>query len=207
MTLFLITLIATLFLYWLYTYLLQQSKEPSGVVGTMMMKLWNNVYLPMTQWALSLIPPQDYFSILDVGMGNGQSTNYLNHIFPESQIYGIDISAKAVAEAQRQSNNSRITFEKQSIEKTTYQDNQFNLICAFQNHFHWEDLTACLMEINRILAVNGTLLLACEANKINYYLPQFQDNKDFSHYLNTIGFKLLATKEQKQWICYQIIAQ
>ncbi|MGO2265382.1 MAG: hypothetical protein ACTH54_00930 [Vagococcus salmoninarum] len=98
MTLFLITLVATLFLYWLYTYLLQQSKEPSGVVGTMMMKLWNNVYLPMTKWALSLIPPQNYFSILDVG-------------------------------------------------------------------------------------------------------------KDFSHYLNTIGFKLLATKEQKQWICYQIIAQ
>lgn len=36
-------------LVFIYKYFLNQSKTPTGLVGSVMMKLWNKVYLPMAK--------------------------------------------------------------------------------------------------------------------------------------------------------------
>ncbi len=59
--------------YILLKYLVSQSKHPSGFIGRSMMKIWNKAYLPMAQWALSVLPQKSYGHILDIGIGNGTS--------------------------------------------------------------------------------------------------------------------------------------
>lgn len=136
---FFILLIIVVGLAFIYKYLLNQSKAPTGWVGIVMMKLWNKVYLPMAKWCLSFLPAKQFHHILDIGVGNGATTYYLSQRFKAESIIGIDISEKAIEQAKRLNSNSTITFEKVNIEKTDYPSNSFDLICAFQNHFHWSN--------------------------------------------------------------------
>ena len=48
-----------LFLGALLYYLIQQSKKPSGIVGVLMMRLFNKAYLPMVRWALLFYNPSE----------------------------------------------------------------------------------------------------------------------------------------------------
>lgn len=68
--------------------------------------------------------------ILDVGVGNGKSTQHLHEAFPQSNIYEIDISATAIAEAQKL-NAPSISFSVRNIEETGFPPQQFDLICVY----------------------------------------------------------------------------
>ncbi|MGT2846409.1 class I SAM-dependent methyltransferase [Streptococcus massiliensis] len=196
-----ILLIAISFLLFIY-YLIQQSKHPQGIVGRLMMKIWNRAYLPMVDWALSFILRQDFSKILDIGVGNGRSTLRLKQLFPSSQIYGLDISETAIAEARKLSKT--INFEVKDVANTGYESESFDLICAFQTHFHWTDLTKALLEIKRILQPDGQLILACEWSKISYYLAEFKDLSNFKNYLNELGLQVLRFEKNPTWVYYQI---
>lgn len=50
-----VIIIVVIVLYFVFKHLLEQSKKPTGIIGNFMMKLWNNVYLPMAEWCLSFL--------------------------------------------------------------------------------------------------------------------------------------------------------
>ncbi|MFM1594916.1 class I SAM-dependent methyltransferase [Streptococcus mutans] len=195
--------LAVLF-YILLKYLINQSKHPSGFIGRIMMKLWNRVYLPMTRWSLSLLSRNAYKTILDIGVGNGASTAYLHQLFPNSQIRGMDISEEAIAQAQQHYQQENVSFEVMDVSHLSYPSQSFDLICAFQTHFHWPDLKQALLEIKRVLANNGQLLLACEGSKLKYYLPELKDDAAFASYLESMGLCLMASNRKADWLSYQI---
>lgn len=169
-----------------------------------MMRIWNRAYLPMVSWTLSFVNRPTPRNILDIGVGNGASTNYLHQHFPTSQIYGIDFSKTAILEASKHHSGSA-TFEEMSINKTDYPSDFFDLIFAFQTHFHWEQLDQALMEIERILVPSGECWIACEHSKVKYYLPDFAEVDKFQIYLANLGLDLVASHQTKNWICYQIM--
>jgi SAM-dependent methyltransferase len=208
MEIFLVILLIVGVLLVLYQQLLQQSKKPSGWLGSMMMKLWNNVYLPLAKWCLVFVEEREkdqISSVLDVGVGNGASTNYIREFFTKADhIVGIDISQKAVEQARKYHLTANIRFEKKDISQTGYPSNQFDLICAFQNHFHWEDLQGSFLEIRRILSANGILLIGCEYAKISYFLPGLKEIHSFESFLNKLGLKLIQTEHKADWIFYKI---
>ena len=145
-----------------FLYLMYQSKRPSGFVGLWMMKLWNRVYMPMVVWAVSQLDYRKRFhAILDVGVGNGVSSKYLKMHFPNSQVLGIDISSTAIRAAERLAEPG-LSFEVKNVENTNLPVEKFDLITAFQTHFHWSDLTQSFLELKRILKPDGIILLACE---------------------------------------------
>ncbi|CEN27248.1 hypothetical protein [Pseudolactococcus piscium] len=55
MKIFFVVIILVIILYVSFNYLLAQSKKPTGIIGSLMMKIWNNAYLPMTEWSLSFL--------------------------------------------------------------------------------------------------------------------------------------------------------
>ena len=61
---FFILLIIVVGLAFIYKYLLNQSREPTGRVGNVMMKLWNKVYLPMAKWCLSFLPAKQFWVVV-----------------------------------------------------------------------------------------------------------------------------------------------
>lgn len=193
--------------YILLKYLVNQSKHPSGFIGRSMMKIWNKAYLPMAQWALSVLPQKSYGHILDIGVGNGASTAYLHQLFPQSQIKGIDISAEAISQARKQNQLEGVAFDIMDVSQLSYSDDRFDLVCAFQTHFHWPDLKKVLLEIRRVLADDGQLIIACEQSKINYYLADLKEREDFANYLAKMGLQLQNYQKQAAWVCYMIAKQ
>ena len=188
-----------------FLYLMYQSKRPSGFIGLWMMKLWNRVYMPMVVWAVSQLDRKKRFhAILDVGVGNGASSKYLKKHFPNSQVLGIDISTTAIKSAEELSEPG-LSFEVKNVEKTDLPVEEFDLITAFQTHFHWSDLTQAFLELKRILKPDGTILLACEWSKLAYYLPVFKKREKLENYLTDLDLHLIDSQRKDQWILYKIV--
>lgn len=188
----------------LFKQLINQSKRPTGVVGKLMMKTWNKAYFPMVQWALTSINLATAPVILDVGIGNGLSSEYLCQQFPDCQLCGIDISEEAIKETRKRFSQNEAKFSVQGIEKTSFDDHQFDLICAFQSHFHWEKLSEAFVEIERILKPEGQLVLACERNKLNIYLTELAEEDNFQQFLAQFNLRLLSTASTGGFVRYVI---
>ena len=187
-----------------FLYLMYQSKRPSGFVGLWMMKLWNRVYMPMVVWAVIQLDYRKRFkAILDVGVGNGASSKYLKKHFPNSRVLGIDISSTAIRAAEKLAEPD-LSFEVKNVENTNLPVEEFDLITAFQTHFHWSDLTQAFLELKRILKPDGIILLACEWSKLAYYLPAFRKQEKLEHYLSNLDLHLIDSQRNGQWILYQI---
>ena len=169
-------------------YLIQQSKKPSGFVGVIMMRLFNRVYIPMVQWALGFYKPSEALrKILDIGVGNGKSTVLLTEYFPHSEVWGIEISEIAIKEAKKL--HTRAIFQLEDIRHTSFGDKTFDLITAFQTHFHWQDLKEAFFEYA----------------KISYYLPKLKRTENFSQFLNSVGLSLIQEERMQGWVFYELI--
>ena len=187
-----------------FPYLIYQSKKPSGLIGLWMMKLWNRVYMPMVVWAVSQLDHKKRFhAILDVGVGNGASSKYLKKHFPNSQVLGIDISTTAIKSAEKLAEPG-LSFEVKNVEKTNLPVEEFDLITAFQTHFHWSNLTQAFLELKRILKPDGIILLACEWSKLAYYQPDFTKQEKLENYLTDLDLHLIDSQRNGQWILYKI---
>ena len=188
-----------------FLYLMYQSKRPSGFIGLWMMKLWNRVYMPMVVWAVSQLDRKKRFhAILDVGVGNGASSKYLKKHFHNSQVLGIDISYTAIRAAERLAEPG-LSFEVKNVEKTDLPVEEFDLITAFQTHFHWSNLTQAFLELKRILKPDGIILLACEWSKLAYYQPDFRKQEKVENYLTDLDLYLIDSQKKGQWILYKIM--
>ena len=187
-----------------FLYLIYQSKRPFGFVGLWMMKLWNRVYLPMVVWSISQLDHKKrFYAILDVGVGNGASSKYLKNYFPNSRVLGIDISSTAIRAAEKL-DEPGLSFEVKNVENTNLPVEEFDLITAFQTHFHWSDLTQAFTELKRILKPDGIILLACEWSKLAYYLPDFKKHEKLESFLSTLDLHLIDSPRKGQWILYKI---
>lgn len=192
-------LVILAFLYFMY-----QSKRPSGFIGLWMMKLWNRVYMPMVVWSISQLDHKKrFYAILDVGVGNGASSKYLKNYFPNSRVLGIDISSTAIRAAEKL-DEPGLSFEVKNVENTNLPVEEFDLITAFQTHFHWSDLTQAFTELKRILKPDGIILLACEWSKLAYYLPDFTKQEKLENYLTDLDLHLIDSPRKGQWILYKI---
>ncbi|UTX66263.1 hypothetical protein DG474_03720 [Streptococcus oralis] len=60
------------------------------------------------------------------------------------------------------------------------------------------------MELRRILKSDGILLLACEYNKLSYFLPEVQSEEAFRRFLLLIRFELVTSQRKGAWIFYKI---
>lgn len=132
---------------------------------------------------------------------------WCNHVLPQSKIQGRDnhwnrYFRKAIEQAQRLHSDHTITFEQANIEKTDYPSNSFDLICAFQNHFHWNNLQGSLLEIRRILTDDGILLIGCEYSKVKYFLPELKEPDVFGEYLGDVG--LVQVERERDWVVYGV---
>ena len=198
------TIVAILILCRLFLkHLAAQSKHPRGRVGVWMMRLWNRAYLPMVEWSLSQLPRRSFENILDTGVGNGASTALLHSRFPGSRVLGIDISEKAIAEARR-NRTANVFFDVKDVEDTGYPGESFDLVCAFQTHFHWRYLENSLRELRRLMADDGLLIIACEQKKISYFLPRLEQDDDLRSSLKALGLNLTQTTRRSGWVAYLV---
>ena len=180
-------------------YLIEQSGNPSGVIGKIMMKIWNNAYENMSKWGLNKIEINEDDILLDVGFGGGETIYNLTPIITKGEVYGIDISQDAVISATEKNkekvDEGVVKLLKGDVGYMDFQDSKFDIVTAMQTHIYWEEIERGVEEVYRVLKPNGTFLITCELNKIEnikviikwkYYL-KVRDSKIFKFIKVEIG--------------------
>ncbi len=110
----------------------------------------------MLKFAASLKnPPQN---VLDIGCGTGYFATQIKKIYPHARVVGVDISTNALAAGRRE--HKDIEFVQADAEtKLPFKNGTFDLIISGENIEHVVDTDLYLIELNRVLTMNGSLLI------------------------------------------------
>lgn len=112
---------------------------------------------------ISLFNSKKNIKVLDLGCGGGNVAGFLKKKFPNWEIYGIDISKKAIINANK--NYKGIKFLVSGAHSLPFEDNQFDLILSLDTLEHFENYQKVITEISRILKKGGIFYLAVPLEK------------------------------------------
>lgn len=130
----------------------------------------------MIDYVVSFVPNKDI--ALDVAKGNGQVAHKLSSYF--DKVFATDISQKQLDNAIHDKN---IIYKKESAEKTSFEDQKFDLIVVAQA-IHWFDFEAFYKEIYRILKPNGVFAVM----GYGLFFTNPESDKILNHfYYNIVG--------------------
>ena len=101
------------------------------------------------EYLLSIIPGRE--NAWDCGTGNGQIAQVLAQSF--DKVFATDISQQQIDNAVV---HQRIEYSVQPAEKTSFPDNEFDLIAVAQA-IHWFDFQAFYQEVHRAIRNKGVL--------------------------------------------------
>lgn len=100
-------------------------------------------------------------AVADVGCGHGHSTVLMAQAFPRSRLYGFDVHAASIDEAQRNAARAGVT-RRASFDvarATDYPDRQYGLVCFFDCLHDMGDPVAAARHAAQVLAPGGTVML------------------------------------------------
>jgi ubiquinone/menaquinone biosynthesis C-methylase UbiE len=110
-------------------------------------------------WSYAMLPEQPYERVLDWGTGHGAGILEFKRRFPDSDCYGVDLSAPCLKLANHRAleQGLDIRFSRQNVESLDFEDNFFDLAVHI---FMWheippENLVAALREVHRVLKPGG----------------------------------------------------
>src|SRR3989344_6523933 len=95
--------------------------------------------------------------VIEIGCGGGGIAKAVKRYRPKLQVYGVDISQKAIKFAQK--NPGGVTFTVGDAHKLPYGDKSFDGVLVFDVLEHIKDGKKVLTEIKRILKPKGALSL------------------------------------------------
>ena len=190
----------------LVNYLIPQASNPSGLWGSLITKIWSTSFQDLSKWSYTHINLDEYDIILDVGFGGGSSIKYAKDQDTGCIIYGVDISEESVRTAtsvnRQYVDSGEVILTLGDVADLQFEDEFFNLVFASQTHIYWDELNTGLSECYRVLKPDGTLLITCEIDKIEYHLPEYQDSKEFEALLYEIGFDKIEVVISNNYIAF-----
>lgn len=108
--------------------------------------------------AWAAIPPQA--AVLDVGCGTGEFEQLVLSRYPNQQIAGVDISEQMLQIAQRKCQAyPNAVFRTASALTLPFLDHSFDVIVSANAFHYFDNPTAALREIRRVLKPNGSVVI------------------------------------------------
>jgi len=98
--------------------------------------------------------------VLDVGTGKGQLPIRIAQGNPNLDLYGVDISSKAIEAAKFAARSAKLPgktprFQVGDISSLAFENGYFDLVVSTYSLHHWPDGVAGLNEIHRVLKPGG----------------------------------------------------
>jgi ubiquinone/menaquinone biosynthesis C-methylase UbiE len=141
--------------------------------------------------------------ILDFGCGEGAMTNYLQEVFFQASIIGIDSSKIAIAQAQQ--DYPAILFKHMQNIMQDFSDNYFDLIIASEvfHHIASEEHTKNIEALMRVLKPKGTfILLELNSYNLNTFFRFKHDPEEKDNYLLSPLYTERLLKQYGPTTCY-----
>lgn len=166
------------------------------------MNIWDKTFLQMHQWGVAQIDFNDGITVLDIGAGSGQSSRLLVNIPQVSKVIASDFSEEAVSRMKQTLKNPKIEIIQASVTELSYADNTFDVVTAFQTHFHWHTFEEGMNEVYRVLKPGGVCAIVSESDKPKYHLKAYDTQDKMVAYLKSLGFSDVKTSKQRNWMSY-----
>ncbi|MGE7920810.1 class I SAM-dependent methyltransferase [Viridibacillus sp. NPDC093762] len=187
--------------------LIEQAKNPKGIIGSIMLRIMNSAHTSMNQWALEKVKVKESAVILDIGCGGGKTIQLLSKRNTFGKIVGIDYSEQAVKDSIRANKQDvekgKVNILQGSVTDIPFPNNTFDIITAFQTHYFWPDLENGVKEAFRVLNKDGHFLIIAELYKINYHMKNFKTKEELEQLFIRTGFNSIKFYEQNnaKWLC------
>lgn len=143
-----------------------QCQQPSGWLGKVVLWTMNRRHSRLTDWGLAQVTIPYNANILDVGCGGGRTVQKLAAVAAEGMVHGIDYAPASVAAASRLNRRGieegRVGVQQASVTALPFADATFDLVTAIETHFWWDDLSAGVREVLRVLKPGGRVLVIAE---------------------------------------------
>jgi len=99
--------------------------------------------------------------ILDIGCGTGQFAASLLERFPDSQVWGLDLSTCMLRKACNRSTllDGRLNLVQADSQRLPFADNSFDAVTCSHSFHHYPRQACVLKEIHRVLRPGGRLFL------------------------------------------------
>jgi cyclopropane fatty-acyl-phospholipid synthase-like methyltransferase len=172
----------------------------------------NEAEINMMDYISRLLDLDDELSmnILDAGSGVGSTSIYLAKKYSNCLFHGITISyyeSLIAGFLQKKYKISNIHFQQGSYMKTSYIKNYFDRIFALESVIYSPNKKEFVKEMNRILKPNGKIIIIdifqkkYQLNsitiKVNNYLYQRKNSKNFNNYYSDIDQFIKFLKDEK----------
>lgn len=157
-------------------------------------------------------------TILEIGCSNGQGASLINKYFSPKEIVATDLDERLLNLAKRNIKEASIKFEIADATKLRFQNNTFDAVFDFGVIHHITDWENCLKELHRVLKPKGLVFIydvsiesfyslwGCIIKKLTLHpYESMYKRKEFTNYLNKLGFKILTHNLYKTSLRYFVI--
>ena len=185
----------------LFDKLIEQSRNPQGFLGYIMLKMMNVSYFNISKAALKELNPGN--RVLDIGCGGGQVLSLLAKNKNFSFVVGIDTSKTALQLSEKKNHlfikKGIMKIIHAEVENLPFENSCFDAVTCFNTHFHWQNLIAGLSEIRRVLKANGQLLIVAEYHKLCYHLQE-NNNNGTEQLLRQMDFNITSSLQRSAFM-------
>lgn len=188
---------------------------PKGEQGTEILGNMNESHDELTTWTFKHMEFGE--RILDIGCGGGAAISKIAKLYPESTIYGCDVSPVSIEctlEKNRELvNEDRLKVELCGVSKLNFPDEAFDSIYSIESLYFWPNQQEDLKEVCRVLKIGGKFITGLEmvggdmnekstaiAEHLNMNCPS---PKELKTLLENAGFSdvTIDYNKDKAWMC------
>ena len=146
----------------------ENTRDPKGFGGRLMVTMMNLAHTPVALWGLHFLHLAPDAKVLDCGCGGGANIKRLLKRCPRGIVKGVDYSAVSVEKSRRLNaeaiQRDRCVIWQGSVQRIIFASDWFDAVTAFETVYFWPDLAKCFREVWRVLKPGGTFLIVNEAD-------------------------------------------
>lgn len=159
----------------------------------------NAEFQAMISAYLAEIPAELPLRVLDLGCGTGVVTRRLEeHLHPQAELHGLDVSERFLAEARKLAPNSGIEWRLANGDELPYPDESFDWVVLHTVMSHLPDPVATLREVRRVLRLGGrAVLFDADYASTTFAYPDLE-------LMRETDFRLLAAVAANLDVCRQL---
>lgn len=142
---------------------IDQCMKPHGEEGMETIERMNENHKPISEFAFECVDVGNNDKILDIGCGGGVNIEKFLKL-TDNNVDGLDYSELSVKEStkrnQRAVDNGRCKLIEAGVDDMPIDDEEYELVTAFETIYFWPELSETFKEVSRIIKPNGQFLIA-----------------------------------------------
>jgi SAM-dependent methyltransferase len=145
-----------------------QLARPSGLTGRLILaRLWNRRNSALNDATFAALALASNDRVLEVGFGGGYLLGRMSRIVTGGLLAGVDVSPAMIASCTRRFRtlvrDGKLDLRCASAESLPFPSAFFSKACSVNSIFYWPDPARGILELSRVLAAGGKLVLCFTA--------------------------------------------